>query len=146
MSIVSSLVGVDPRLVLFWEDFKKGIPSAVIYESKRSVARQAKLYWACKRGTGSCPAAPPGRSAHQYGKALDINGFSPEKDKAKIESVLKRHPFIEWGGNWKGKTNDPPHFQIRNWRKEVELVQRIEKGDVLVWLVIVVVIIVLLNL
>ncbi|EKR25593.1 serine-type D-Ala-D-Ala carboxypeptidase [Leptospira interrogans serovar Bataviae str. L1111] len=119
------------------------MPSVYVFESRRSWARQAKLYAACKAGTGSCPAAPPGSSAHQYGRALDINGFSAEKDRKTIESVLVRHPDIEWGIGW--KQTDPPHFQVRNWSKGLSFSEKIIDGGYWFWAVIAIIIILFLS-
>ncbi|EMF44614.1 serine-type D-Ala-D-Ala carboxypeptidase [Leptospira interrogans str. FPW1039] len=143
MSVISSLDNVDSRLVSFYEDLKRTLPSVYVFESRRSWARQAKLYAACKAGTGSCPAAPPGSSAHQYGRALDINGFSAEKDRKTIESVLVRHPDIEWGIGW--KQTDPPHFQVRNWSKGLSFSEKIIDGGYWFWAVIAIIIILFLS-
>ncbi|WP_061256276.1 M15 family metallopeptidase [Leptospira interrogans] len=143
MSVVSSLENVDSRLVLFFQDLKRSLPSVYVFESRRSWARQAKLYTACKMGTGSCPAAPPGSSAHQYGKALDVNGFSAEKDRKTIESVLNRHPEIEWGIDW--KATDPPHFEVKNWRKGLSFQENFFDGGLWFWTVIAIILILYLN-
>lgn len=143
MAVTSSLDNVDSRLVSFYEDLKRTLPSVYVFESRRSWARQAKLYAACKAGTGSCPAAPPGSSAHQYGRALDINGFNAERDRKTIESVLVRHPDIEWGIGW--KQTDPPHFQVRNWSKGLSFSEKIIDGGYWAWLVVVIIIILFLS-
>ncbi|AVV80992.1 M15 family metallopeptidase [Leptospira santarosai] len=143
MAVVSSLENVDARLVSFFQDLKRTLPNVYVFESRRSWARQVKLYAACKTGTGSCPAAPPGSSAHQYGKAVDINGFSAVENRKSIESVLVRHPDIEWGLTW--KASDPPHFQIRNWRKGLSLKEQIIDGGYWFWAVIAIILIYVLN-
>ncbi|EMF80029.1 serine-type D-Ala-D-Ala carboxypeptidase [Leptospira weilii serovar Topaz str. LT2116] len=143
MAVISSLENVDPRLVLFFQDLKRALPSVYVFESRRSWARQAKLYAACKAGTGSCPAAAPGSSAHQYGRALDVNGFSAQRDRNTIESVLMRHPDIEWGIDW--KQSDPPHFQIRNWSRGISFSEKIFDGGLWVWAVIAIILILYLN-
>ncbi|MBE8401334.1 M15 family metallopeptidase [Leptospira borgpetersenii] len=143
MSVISSLENVDPRLVSFFQDLKRSLPNVFVFESRRSWTRQAKLYAACKAGTGSCPAALPGSSAHQFGRALDINGFSAEKDRKTIESILIKHPDIEWGIDWKAV--DPPHFQIRNWSKGLSFQDKFFDGGYWVWVVIAIIIIFLLN-
>ncbi|UOG50309.1 M15 family metallopeptidase [Leptospira noguchii] len=143
MAVISSLDNVDSKLVSFYGDLKRSLPSVYVFESRRSWARQAKLYAACQAGTGSCPAAPPGSSAHQYGRALDINGFSAEKDRKTIESVLVRHPEIEWGLGW--KQSDPPHFQIRNWSKGLTFSDKFFDGGFWVWAVIAIIIIYIFN-
>ncbi|EQA61723.1 M15 family metallopeptidase [Leptospira alexanderi] len=143
MAVINSLENVDSRLVSFFQDLKRSLPSVYVFESRRSWARQAKLYAACKAGTGSCPAAPPGSSAHQYGRALDVNGFSAVKDRKQIESVLVNHSGIEWGVDW--KQSDPPHFQIRNWRRGLSLSEKIIDGGYWIWIVIAAIIIYVLN-
>ncbi|WP_061216097.1 M15 family metallopeptidase [Leptospira santarosai] len=144
MAVSSSLDNVDSRLVSFFQDLKRTLPNVYIFESRRSWARQAELYAACKAGTGSCPAAAPGSSAHQFGKALDINGFSAVENRKSIESVLVRHPDIEWGVDW--KQSDPPHFQIRNWRKGLgPSFSEIIIGGFWVWIVIAIILIYILN-
>ncbi|AJR16581.1 serine-type D-Ala-D-Ala carboxypeptidase [Leptospira interrogans str. UI 08452] len=143
MAVISSLENIDQRLVSFFQDLKRTLPSVYVFESRRSVARQAKLYAACKAGTGSCPAAPPGSSAHQFGRALDINGFSAVRDRKTIEAVLNRHTDIEWGVDW--KQSDPPHFQIRNWRKGLSFQDKFFYGGYWIWIVIVVIIILFLS-
>ncbi|EMJ96711.1 M15 family metallopeptidase [Leptospira alstonii] len=143
MAVINSLENVDPRLVSFFQDLKSSLPGVFVFESRRSWARQAKLYAACKAGTGHCPAAPPGSSAHQFGRALDINGFSAEKDRKSIESVLNRHSEIEWGIDW--KESDPPHFQIRNWSRGLSFQDKFFDGGLWVWAVIAIIIIFLLN-
>ncbi|AKP25956.1 Serine-type D-Ala-D-Ala carboxypeptidase [Leptospira interrogans serovar Manilae] len=143
MAVISSLENVDQRLVSFFQDLKRNLSNVRVFESRRSWARQAKLYAACKAGTGSCPAAPPGSSAHQYGRALDINGFSAVRDRKTIESVLAKHPDIEWGIDW--KATDPPHFQIRNWRRGLSISEKIIDGGYWIWIVIAVIIILFLS-
>ncbi|EMO32690.1 serine-type D-Ala-D-Ala carboxypeptidase [Leptospira santarosai str. HAI821] len=145
MAVSSSLDNVDSRLVSFFQDLKRTLPGVYVFESRRSWARQAELYAACKAGTGSCPAAAPGSSAHQFGKALDINGFSAVENRKSIESVLVRHPDIEWGVDW--KQSDPPHFQIRNWRKGLgpSFSEIIIDGGYWVWIVIAIILIYILN-
>ncbi|WP_078124334.1 M15 family metallopeptidase [Leptospira alexanderi] len=143
MAVINSFENVDPRLVSFFQDLKRTLPNVYVFESRRSWARQAKLYAACKAGTGHCPAAAPGSSAHQFGRALDINGFSAEKDRKTIEAILVKHPNIEWGIDW--KQSDPPHFQIRNWSKGLSFSEKIFDGGLWVWAVIAIIIIYILN-
>ncbi|MDI7219567.1 M15 family metallopeptidase [Leptospira santarosai] len=143
MAVINSLENVDSRLVSFFQDLKRTLPGVYVFESRRSWARQAELYAACKAGTGSCPAAAPGSSAHQFGKALDINGFSAVENRKSIESVLVRHSDIEWGVDW--KQSDPPHFQIRNWSKGISFGDKFFDGGFWVWIVIAIIIILYLN-
>lgn len=70
----------------------------VVNSGYRTIAQQMLLYnW---RGSNSNPVAPPGRSNHQSGLALDIN------DRAGWEPFLKRH-------GWQPLAGDPPHIDYR---------------------------------
>lgn len=77
--------------------------------TRRSAAKQAKLYQAYRSGRSKIPAAAPGRSRHAYGLAVDIArvGVDPLQD-----------PLLAWlgrvweyyGGNH-GGARDPVHFE-----------------------------------
>jgi len=70
----------------------------------RSHQEQVELYLAYLRGESKYPAAPPGRSMHEYGRAFDIVG----------PSDLLRHLGEVWeavGGRWGGRYGDPIHFE-----------------------------------
>lgn len=61
----------------------------------RSSEKQAQLYADYKAGRSSIPAAPPGRSSHEYGLAID---FVVDQGK---DSDLQRQvmaAFQSWGG------------------------------------------------
>ncbi|MGH9552772.1 MAG: M15 family metallopeptidase, partial [Terriglobales bacterium] len=55
-------------------------------------------------------------SAHSWGIAIDLNpgsnlqGSSGDMDAGVVE-IFRRAGF-EWGGEWKGNTCDPMHFQF----------------------------------
>lgn len=69
----------------------------VVNSGYRTIAQQMLLYnW---RSSNSNPVAPPGRSNHQSGLALDIN------DRAGWIPFLKRH-------GWQPLANDPPHIDF----------------------------------
>lgn len=77
--------------------------SARITSSYRSRAEQIRLYRRYLAGQSRFPAAPPGHSMHQYGRAIDIVA-RPE--------VLRRLGEL-WegvGGRWGGRVRDPIHF------------------------------------
>lgn len=72
-------------------------------------------------------AAPPGKSAHEFGLAIDVavdvdedrKGLQPTWDTTHLGWVQLRlslitHPFLESGSLWKSR--DWPHIQMRNWR------------------------------
>lgn len=60
-------------------------------------------------GPSSRVAAPPGNSQHQQGFAVDIR---PSGAAYKWMTQNAAKYGVEWGGNWKGNQNDPPHFQL----------------------------------
>lgn len=73
----------------------------------RSLQKQAVLYDRWQRGLSDLPAAPPGRSKHNYGLAFDLvvsAGYrSPE------QMALGRF-WKSMGGGW--FASDPVHFQV----------------------------------
>jgi len=83
----------------------------VVTSAYRSPAKQARLYEAYKRGESDIPAAPPGRSLHQFGLAWDMArlGIDPIGDPllAWLGAVWEH-----WGGRY-GGIRDPVHFQPR---------------------------------
>ena len=70
----------------------------------RSNSKQRRLYRAYQSGRSSIPAAPPGRSLHNYGEAFDLKVPNPE-DQQWLGEVWE-----SWGGRWGGRFNDPNHF------------------------------------
>lgn len=70
----------------------------------RSYATQKSLYEAYLAGRSKYPAAPPGRSAHEYGLAFDmvVTGASNQVDCGIV--------WNSWGGDYGGE-EDPIHFQ-----------------------------------
>jgi len=83
----------------------------VVTSAKRSSAKQSRLYDDYIRGISLIPAAPPGKSLHEYGLAFDMAriGIDPLGD-----------PLLAWlGALWEsvggrhGGANDPVHFQPR---------------------------------
>ena len=72
---------------------------------------------------GGPKAAPAGYSWHNFGTAMDFGVFRgaqylDDTDEATAERVHAacaahaKHCGLEWGGLWKGRDCDPPHFQI----------------------------------
>lgn len=68
----------------------------------RSTADQTRLYKAYVAGKSKFPAAPPGRSLHEQGRAIDIVCDDLEWLGRVWES---------WGGRWGGRFRDPIHFE-----------------------------------
>lgn len=72
---------------------------------------------------GGPKAAPAGYSWHNFGTAMDFGVFKGRIycDDSKPELAEKVHAAcavhavecgLEWGGWWKGRDCDPPHYQI----------------------------------
>lgn len=83
----------------------------IVTSARRSSAKQSRLYADWKSGKSRIPAAPPGRSLHEYGLAFDLAriGIDPLDD-----------PLLNWlGAVWEyyggrhGGSRDPVHFQPR---------------------------------
>ncbi len=83
----------------------------VVTSARRSPAKQQRLYDRWRTGKSAIPAAPPGRSLHEYGLAFDLAriGIDPLSD-----------PLLNWLGRvWEhyggqhGGSRDPVHFQPR---------------------------------
>lgn len=101
------LEGLEPALRP-WAEYlvqlgQQHDPSLTITSVRRSSAEQARLYRRYLAGQSQFPAAPPGRSFHEYGRAWDMVG-RPE--------VLRWLGAIwqSWGGTYGGEV-DPIHFQ-----------------------------------
>lgn len=75
-----------------------------VTSTRRSRTEQAILYRSFLRGESRFPAAPPGRSRHQFGLAFDMVVDDPEA-QAWLGAVWESA-----GGRWGGRFNDPPHF------------------------------------
>lgn len=86
-------------------------PRLVVTSGRRSSAKQQRLYDKWRRGASAIPAAPPGRSLHEYGLAFDL---------ARIGKDPLTDPLLNWLGRvWEhyggrhGGAADPVHFQPR---------------------------------
>jgi len=86
-------------------------PLLVVTSSYRSASKQSRLYDRYIRGESQIPAAPPGRSLHNYGLAFDL---------ARIGKDPFNDPLLNWLGQvWEyvggryGGARDPVHFQVR---------------------------------
>lgn len=71
---------------------------------KRSRAKQSELYQAYLAGASRYPAAPPGHSLHEVGRAFDV--------AAPAWLLMQMGALWEyWGGRWGGRGGDPIHFE-----------------------------------
>lgn len=78
-------------------------PNARVTSARRSRAEQTRLYNRYLAGLSQFPAAPPGRSKHEQGRALDL---------VAQDAVLRRlgAAWQAAGGKW-GGARDPIHFE-----------------------------------
>ncbi len=73
----------------------------ILTSGYRSISAQKRLYDRWLRGAHPLPVAPPGRSYHNYGLAIDM----VSKNNAALGRLWET-----WGGKW-GGTRDSVHFQ-----------------------------------
>lgn len=111
---------LHPKHRAIFADFVKkcetsGIP-VLIFSSFRSFQKQSELYRAYKSGDSKIKAAPPGRSLHEFGLAIDIyvydyNKKTFTKDIAKYRRIanIATSVGLRWGGNFSEK-NENHHF------------------------------------
>lgn len=89
------------------DELKRRGFSGTITSGKRSSVEQSRLYQAyLDRGRTGLPAAPPGRSAHEYGLAIDfvVDQGKTSPQQRQVIALLK-----SWGAET--VSNDPVHFQ-----------------------------------
>jgi hypothetical protein len=96
--------GLQPWLSPWADQLVAMYPAAQVTSTYRTYTQQAMLYRRYLAGQSIYPAAPPGRSLHQYGRAFDL--VAP----AAILQQLGRI-WESWGGTWGGRGNDPIHFE-----------------------------------
>lgn len=100
---------LDPRFKPYADYLLQLVASyggtARVTSARRSTTLQAKLYQDYLAGRSQLPAAPPGKSMHQYGLAVDIV----------ISPTSWQSAFGNWwtsiGGVW--DASDPVHFAVR---------------------------------
>lgn len=81
----------------------------VVTSVRRSTQEQARLYQEFLSGkSGGLPAAPPGRSYHEYGRAFDLARFAVHPLSDPLLPLLGEL-WKSWGGTW--RASDPIHFQ-----------------------------------
>jgi LAS superfamily LD-carboxypeptidase LdcB len=114
---VATLAGLQPWLrpwatALLLQARREGL-AVVLASTRRSWSTQSRLYRRYllnKRldpggeGIRYLPAARPGTSLHQVGRAFDLNGDS--RALTRLGAIWK-----SWGGTYGGAFNDPVHFE-----------------------------------
>lgn len=79
-------------------------PYAQVTSTRRNSQQQQQLYSAYLRGESKYPAAPPGHSMHEYGRAFDV--VADPQILAQLGQVWE-----SVGGTWGGRGGDPIHFE-----------------------------------
>jgi len=96
---------LDPRIVPAangaYQDFVAAGLRPRITSATRSRQEQAILYERYQRGLSQLPAAPPGRSKHEFGLAFDCVTTNPQ---------LAGQIAGRWGLKW--RASDPVHFEV----------------------------------
>ncbi len=80
-------------------------PERRVTSSWRGWSEQYMLYRRYLMGQSVYPAAPPGRSYHNYGRAFDVDDADPEQLRAMGAM------WESWGGRWGGRFGDSIHFE-----------------------------------
>ena len=94
-----------PYFVALVAAAQRADPMARVTSGRRSSGEQARLYRRFLAGKAQFPVAPPGRSFHEHGRAIDIVA-RPE---------VLRGLGLAWerlGGRWGGRFHDPIHFEL----------------------------------
>ena len=92
-------------LVLYWCSLYR-IP-CTITSGARSSVKQKALYDRYLRGLSRFPAAPPGRSDHEKGLAVDLS-FPTQYTNYVV--YFARYAGLKWGGYF--ARPDPIHFYV----------------------------------
>lgn len=77
--------------------------SARVTSSYRTRAEQTRLYRRYLAGLSRFPAAPPGRSKHEHGRAIDL--YAGDETLRRLGAAWEAA-----GGKWGGE-RDPIHFE-----------------------------------
>lgn len=112
--------GLDPNFA--WRvDYLLRVAASVGYPLRvssgfRSRTKQAQLYSDWIAGKSTLPAAKPGRSRHEVGKAVDVVWAStglaepfPGAWRA-LGAFAENYLGLKWGGKWRNP--DPVHFEV----------------------------------
>lgn len=80
-------------------------PERRVTSSYRTYSQQYYLYRRYLRGDSKYPAARPGTSMHEFGRAWDVD----DNDPGELERMGLT--WESWGGRWGGRFGDPIHFE-----------------------------------
>jgi hypothetical protein len=79
-------------------------PYGQLTSTLRTSSEQQQLYAAYLRGESNYPAAPPGHSMHEFGRAFDY--VAPDEILQQLGAVWE-----QVGGTWGGRAGDAIHFE-----------------------------------
>jgi LAS superfamily LD-carboxypeptidase LdcB len=80
--------------------------AARVTSTVRTYMQQKRLYRRFLSGLSPYPAAPPGHSMHELGRAFDLGGL----DASELQQLGQT--WESWGGRWGGRFGDPIHFEL----------------------------------
>lgn len=99
----TSLDALDPRFRVWVDWLLQQTSAAEVTSTWRSGAQQRRIYRRSLNGTRAYPAAPPGKSLHEAGFAVDL--VADPAELARLGAIWRKA-----GGTWGGSV-DPIHFE-----------------------------------
>lgn len=108
---VNELAGMKPSAARVFRAFIEAARAAgigvTVTSAYRSPTKQRKLFERYQRGEMPYTVAPPGRSTHEQGIAVDMVA-SPRSAQRALARVWESAGFT-----WGGRFSDPVHFDLR---------------------------------
>lgn len=116
-------MGLRPELVPWFEWIAAYVQyyeaTAAVSSGYRSSSEQARLYARYQAGLMPGPVAPPGKSKHELGLAIDIwtdawkSGWDPANPPAALRLAGAAWQSVggTWGGDFQTVAPDPIHFE-----------------------------------
>jgi hypothetical protein len=107
---LNSVTGLHPVFKERFDRYSNAVGGLSITSGWRSMERQAQLYQDYLNGVpGQAPAAPPGKSNHEYGLAIDHAPHSNQSMRDTAKTFLLRYPMSY--EDWHVEPNE-----ARQWR------------------------------
>lgn len=115
--------GLNPSLTPWFEWILSYMtyfdPTIRVSSAYRSPTEQARLYRRFLAGLMPGPVAPPGRSLHEQGRAIDVwsnaweRAFDPRNPPAALVRAGAAWEAVggTWGGHFRSVASDPIHFE-----------------------------------
>lgn len=94
---------LDPRWRPWADWLLSQAPSAQVTSTYRSSTQQRRIYRRSQAGLHAYPVAPPGKSMHEIGMALDM--IDDDAELRRLGTIWRKA-----GGVWGGDA-DPIHFE-----------------------------------